>query len=270
MLNIGAFAQLGQVSTRTLRYYDQLGLLEPERSDPTTGYRCYSVEQLARLHRILALRDLGFALDQIGAVVDGAVDVQELRGMLRLRRAQIEAGLTDDEARLRRVEARLRSLERSTTMPAPDVVVKRTQPLRVAQATGTAPDFGPALLDTFLECVPKVLDHLGRNDVTPGMQIAWYETPDDDAVVAHIGFDIGDQPLPTSGEVESFELPVIEVASVIHRGPMDDVVPVYESLVRWIDDSGYQVAGRSRELYLEFVEDDYSRNVTELQMPITR
>ena len=57
---------------------------------------------------------------------------------------------------------------------------------------------------------------------------------------------------------------------MIHRGPMDDVVPVYESLVRWIDDSGYEVAGRSRELYLEFIEDDYSRNVTELQMPITR
>jgi effector-binding domain-containing protein len=49
---------------------------------------------------------------------------------------------------------------------------------------------------------------------------------------------------------------------------MDGVEPVYEGLVRWIDDSGYRLAGRSRELYHEWHEDDPSRNVTELQMPI--
>jgi DNA-binding transcriptional MerR regulator len=270
MLTIGAFAQLGQVSNRTLRHYDELGLLKPERSDHSTGYRYYSVDQLARLHRILALRDLGFPLDQIGTVVDGAVDIRELRGMLRLRRAQIESTLADEEARLRRVEARLRFLERSTTMPAPDVVVKKTQPLRIAQATGTAPDFGPVLVATFMELVPKVRDHLGRNGLEPGMQVAWYETPDEGGpVIAHIGFDIGDRSVPRSAEIEEYDLPVIEVASLIHEGSMEDVVPVYESLVRWIEDSGYQVTGRSRELYLEWNADDHGRNVTELQMPIS-
>lgn len=58
--------------------------------------------------------------------------------------------------------------------------------------------------------------------------------------------------------------------SVVHHGSMKDIVPVYEALVQWIEDSGYRLAGRSRELYLEFDEDDHSRNVTELQMPIAR
>jgi DNA-binding transcriptional MerR regulator len=65
MLNIGEFARLGQVSPRMLRHYDQLGLLTPDRVDPGSGYRFYGVHQLGRLHRIVALRDMGFGLDQI-------------------------------------------------------------------------------------------------------------------------------------------------------------------------------------------------------------
>src|SRR5450631_4478491 len=70
MLNIGEFARLGQVSPRMLRHYDDLGLLQPSRVDPATGYRFYAVAQLSRLHRILALRDLGFSLDQISGLLD--------------------------------------------------------------------------------------------------------------------------------------------------------------------------------------------------------
>jgi DNA-binding transcriptional MerR regulator len=91
MLTIGDFARLGQVSPRMLRHYDEIGLLSPDRVDPATGYRYYTAHQLARLHRVVALRDLGFNLDQIGPVLDEELTVDELRGMLRMRRAQIEA-----------------------------------------------------------------------------------------------------------------------------------------------------------------------------------
>src|SRR5215467_607160 len=116
MLSIGEFAQLAQVSPRTLRHYDDLALLVPVRVDAATGYRFYEVGQLGRLHRILALRDLGFALDQIGPVLHTQPSVEEMRGMLALRRAQIEATVAEEQARLRRVEARLRLLERSNAM----------------------------------------------------------------------------------------------------------------------------------------------------------
>ena len=271
MLNIGAFAQLGQVSPRTLRHYDDLGLLVPQRVDASTGYRSYDLSQLARLHRILAMRDLGFSLEQIGAVIDGNVSIEELRGMLRLRRAQIQSALDDEHARLRRVEARLRSLERTDTMPTPDIVVKKTQPLRLAETTASASGFGAALMPAYMEAVPRVVDHLERSGVEPGLRVAWYEVPnEDDGVVLHFGFDVGDHDVAESDGVMVRELPVIEVASTVHHGTMDDVEPAYEALVRWIEDSGYQVAGYSRELYLEFHADDMSRNVTELQMPITR
>lgn len=90
-----------------LRLYDETGLLIPHRVDPQTGYRSYDVAQLGRLHRLLASRDLGLTLEQIRPLLDEDVSVEELRGMLRMRRVQIEHHLLEEQGRLRRVEAHL-------------------------------------------------------------------------------------------------------------------------------------------------------------------
>jgi DNA-binding transcriptional MerR regulator len=272
MLSIGDFARLGHVSPRMLRHYDETGLLRPERVDPATGYRAYSVSQLARLHRLLALRELGFRLEQIRSVLDEEPPLGELRGMLRLRRAEIEQQVADDQDRLRRVEAHLRALEGSTQVQTHNIVLKNTDPVRVAHATTTAAGFGHEnLAPAFGELVPKVLAHLEKSGVRPGIMIGWYEEPlDEGRVVVHAGFDVANQPLDSAGAVRVDELPEVLVASVMHRGSMDDVEPVYVALVQWIADSGYRLDGRSRELYHEWHDDDPARSVTELQMPITK
>jgi DNA-binding transcriptional MerR regulator len=270
MLNIGEFARLGQVSPRMLRHYHELGLLVPDQVDPASGYRSYAVDQLARLHRLVALRDLGFGLDQIAELLDGEVSLDQLRGMLRLRQAQIAEAVTEDEARLRRVEAHLRALEGSTAM-IQDVVIKSTEPLRVAEVSDLAPGFGPALGPILERLYPEVIAGLAEQQVRPGLCLAWYEEPlDDGSVTVHAGFAVGTQTVQASGRITVVDLPVVEVASVIHRGSMERVTTVYEALVRWIDDSGYRLAGRSRELYHQFDLADPSANVTELQMPVSR
>src|SRR5260221_13925072 len=110
-----------------------------------------------------------------------------------------------------------------------------------------------------------------RAGVKPGLMVAWYEHPEDDGqVTMHFGCEVGSQRMQTDGDVHVVDLPVIDVASVVHKGPMVDVVATYEELVRWVEDSGYRIAGRSRELYHEWHDDDPGRNVTELQMPISR
>ena len=111
MLKIGEFARMGQVSVRTLRYYDEIGLLEPARIDRFTGYRYYSAEQLPRLHRILALKDVGLSLEQIARLLDEELSPAEMRGMFRLKRAEIRQQLEEEQARLARIEARLRQIE---------------------------------------------------------------------------------------------------------------------------------------------------------------
>src|SRR5690349_25120650 len=90
MFTIGDFAGLGRVSVRMLRHYDAIGLLPPAHVDPHTGYRYYTASQLKLLNRVIALKDLGFSLQQVQALIDEKVDAGELRGMLRLRRAELE------------------------------------------------------------------------------------------------------------------------------------------------------------------------------------
>ena len=125
---IGTVARLAQVSVRTLRYYDELGLLRPTWVDPDTAYRWYAPEQLQRLHRILALRDLGVTLVDIGRLLDEEVSPEQLRGMLLLRRAEAAQRVAVDSARLARVEARLRQLQ-EVEMADYDIVVKRVDAL---------------------------------------------------------------------------------------------------------------------------------------------
>jgi effector-binding domain-containing protein len=149
--------------------------------------------------------------------------------------------------------------------------------LRVAAAVGVAPGFGHENLGpVFEQLVPKVLARLDASGVRPTMMVAWYEQPTDEGeVVAHVGFDIGDQAVEDqalTGEdrVAVVDLPVVDVASLVHKGSMGNIEDTYLALVSWIEDSGYRLAGRSRELYLEWNEGDASRNITELQMPIAR
>jgi DNA-binding transcriptional MerR regulator/effector-binding domain-containing protein len=270
MLTIGEFARLGQVSPRMLRHYDETGLLKPRRVDSETGYRSYEVAQLRQLHRLLALRDLGLSLEQIRPLLDDDPSIEELRGMLRLRRAQIEEDVAGEQARLRRVEAHLRALEGSIVMSSLDVAIKITDPVRIVEASAVAPGFGYENLHPLFErLIPDVFGHLAAAKLRPGIMIAWYEDPaDDGTVVLHAGFDIGDQTVADSPLVDVVDLPSVRVASVIHRGSMENIVAVYEALVGWIEDSGNRLAGRSRELYHHWDDDRPDQSVTELQIPI--
>jgi effector-binding domain-containing protein len=253
-----------------LRHYDRLGLLAPERVDRNTGYRSYGVQQLVRLHRLLALRDLGFTLEQIGGLLDGGVSLEQLRGMLRLRSAQLEQTVRDEQGRLRRVEAHLRAIEGSNTVNAQDVVIKRTQPLRVAETRRTASALDPEHIGPlFMQLTPKLIGHLQEVGAQPGTLVGYYDEPEEDGRVGvHVAYEIGEQAVPATDGIEIVELPVVEVAAVVHRGGMDNITPVYEALLRWIEDSGYHVAGYSRELYHEMGADGPS--VTELQVPIAK
>jgi DNA-binding transcriptional MerR regulator len=76
---IGEVAAAAGVSTRTLRYYQELGLLDPAGASPG-GSRRYSAGDVARLHRILELRDvMGFDLDRINAILHAEDRLAELR-----------------------------------------------------------------------------------------------------------------------------------------------------------------------------------------------
>src|SRR5256885_708006 len=150
MFSIGDFARLGRVSVRMLRHYDAIGVLRPATVDPASGYRFYRADQLGRLNRLIALKDLGFTLQQVQQILDEKVGVEELRGMLRLRRAQLEAQLSADAARLTGIEARLRTIEMEGYMSTEDVVLKEVPAIRVAELSAVAASYEPPSITTDL------------------------------------------------------------------------------------------------------------------------
>jgi effector-binding domain-containing protein len=214
--------------------------------------------------------DLGFTLEQIGDLLDGEPPLEQLRGMLRLRQAQLDQTVADDQDRLRRVEAHLRAIEGNSIVDTQAVVIKHTQPLRVAEARGIAAALDLAHIGpVFGELGPKLAGHLHGAGTQPGMLVGYYDDPEEDGRVGvHVAFEIGNQTVPTGDGIEIRELPVVEAASVVHRGGMEGIALVYEAVIRWIEDSGLRLAGYSRELYHEMGADGPS--VTELQMPIAR
>ncbi len=274
MFTIGDFARYGRVSPRMLRHYDAIGLLTPDRTDPATGYRLYGAAQLARLNRIIALKDLGFTLQQVGAALDERVGPEELRGMLRLRRAELAEAVAAASARLTRVEARLRSIESEGHMPADDVVIKAVPAVRVAELTGTAAsyqpqDIGPVIGPLYERLFP-LLEGAGLRPTGPG--IACYEDAPEGggAIVVHAGVTVS-APVGAVGdtEVRVVELPPFEAATIVHRGAMDDVLSTTHTLARWLDANGYRSTGYSREVNLECPPDQGSW-VTELQEPVAK
>src|SRR5262245_15617954 len=140
MFRIGEFAQIAQVSTRQLRFYDQIGLLQPGHTDRQTGYRYYAIHQLSRLNAILALKDLGLMLDQIGSLLDETISPEELRGLLLLKRAEAEQSILKEEQRLRHIESRIAQIDRQGGISDYDVVTKSLPPQPILATRHTVAD----------------------------------------------------------------------------------------------------------------------------------
>ena len=132
MLQIGEFSQLGQVTVRTLRHYAQLGLFTPAHVDSSSGYRYYHIDQLPELHRILALKDLGFPLEQVKGLLDRGVSVDQLQEMMLDRQGVLEHELAENQRRLLQVEARLAMLRQEPDeIEGYEVLVKSTPEIHI-------------------------------------------------------------------------------------------------------------------------------------------
>jgi DNA-binding transcriptional MerR regulator len=137
MLKIGEFAALTRISIRMLRHYDELGLLKPSYVDWESGYRYYTLDQLPRLNRILALKDLGLTLAEIRLLLDDALSAEEIRGIFKLKQAQLRQHIIDEKARLQRVEQRLYDIEQEGHLPETEIVIKPHADMHVMSLRGS-------------------------------------------------------------------------------------------------------------------------------------
>ncbi|HUH98644.1 MAG TPA: MerR family transcriptional regulator [Anaerolineales bacterium] len=271
MIKIGDFARLSQVSVMTLRYYDEMGLLQPVKVDNYTAYRYYSTEQLPRLHRILALKDLGFSLEQIKLMLAEGLSIEQLRGMLTVQRNEVEQHLADEQGHLRRIESRLRQIEMENRMPEFDVVLKTAPAMTVTTCRVTIPanDQVPKYLGSAYAKVEEYLRKQGVKD--NGLCLAFWHSPADvhenEAAEAVIQVD---RLLPGAEQVKVYELPPTLVASVVHHGNFEEFTQGHTALLEWMDANGYRIIGPYREIYIKHDKANLSDTTTEIQYPVEK
>jgi len=112
MFRIGEFSKMSKTTVKTLRYYDEIGLLKPGETDRYTGYRFYSTEQLVRLHRIQALRQVGLSIDEIKLILAG----HDATGILLKRQAELVSQLAEGTDQLSRIDFILQRNEKESFM----------------------------------------------------------------------------------------------------------------------------------------------------------
>jgi DNA-binding transcriptional MerR regulator/effector-binding domain-containing protein len=276
MFRIGEFSQIARVSGRLLRYYDSIGLLRPDRIDPATGYRYYSAGQLPRLNRILALKDLGLSLDQVARMVDDKISPAEIRGMLALRKAELEQSLAQEQARLRNIESRLLQIEEQGSLADYDIIVKSAPAQPFLAVRGVFPDLD-GVVET-LAAVARTVTARVSPQVRDKLIVVAHSDFDDAALDLEIGFgllrDLNKRvALPGNLEMAPVELPAAEtLATVVRSGPLHQSHLAFGALGVWMEANGYRVCGPCREVFLDvpFQTPQQQDLVMEIQFPVTK
>jgi len=277
MIKIGEFSKLVQVPVATLRYYDQVGLLKPIEIDRFTGYRYYSASQLPRLHRILALKGLGFSLEQIGTVLAEGLTPEQMRGMLRLRHAQISQQLVETQNQLVEVEVRLQQIEREEKLSTYDVILKQVEPLLVASVRAILPSHsasGGLFGEVYEALGAHVTEALGPNPGEGGTTLVlWYDTEFKESDVDGAAAFMLRCRVPESGRMHVQELPAATMAATVHHGSYNTIGEAHEAVLQWIEANGYRIVGPDREInvYNKMpIRQDDPTYVTEIQYPVEK
>ncbi|NJN17862.1 MAG: MerR family transcriptional regulator [Oscillochloris sp.] len=257
MFKIGDFSRIGQVSVRMLRHYDKLGLLKPSHTDRFTGYRYYTIDQLATLHRIVALNDLGLTLQQIAPLIQAGdeLPIDQLRGMLTLRQHELARELQEKQAQLAGVSTRLALIDQAGKPLPYEVLIKPLPTVAVASVRSIVPHIHQ--MDHYcLNLYKHLYDALDRHGVTPrDAELTLYhadqyiETDLEVEVATEIDRDLLAEH-PVEPELHFRELSAADqAATLIYEGPYQAITPAVMMLLNWIGHQGYLPAGPLRELH---------------------
>jgi DNA-binding transcriptional MerR regulator len=259
MFRIGEFSRITRVTVDTLRYYDALDLLKPVNVDPFTGYRYYSARQFVSLNRILALKEVGFSLEEIARILQEKLTNEELRGMLKAQLVRAEQEVQAAQQRQELILARLQSLSLEDEMPAYEVTLKPVETFTIAAIRETVPT-----LEQMPQRCSEMFDAIERwlraNNLSfgPSLSIYYNEGFVQENIDTECAFLVSE---PDSLKTLKPEAPIVvrqmeavpRMASTIavdnfYKKP-GGLLPAYNALAQWIEANGYQIAGPPREVF---------------------
>lgn len=267
-LKIGEFSRLMQTTVKTLRHYEQIGLLLPDEVDEATGYRYYRMEQMQRLNAIKDLKSLGFSLDEIKNIYDDDTHTPSLE--------ILEAKIDDCRRQLRELEQRrlrlavladsrkqLLIMEKFSIQSLPEIIVaSHREVVENYDAIGAmcVNVIGPEMQRLGCKCPPPGYCFTIEHDKE-------YKPKDIDIEYCEQVEEAGED----SAIITFKRLPAVPTALCMkHVGPYDRFYQSYVELFKYAEEQGYQIAGAPRTCYIDgcWNQEDPEKWLSLIQLPV--
>jgi len=239
---IGEFAALSGVSAKTLRFYDEIGLLRPASIDPRTRYRFYVPQQLEELASILALKEIGVPLAEVRGLTRKAGSTKDRREMLDDLKRTLELSIETASQSLGWVKAALKELD-SSSRPIP-VVVKRRPPALVASIRSR--------LNSYAEIAgleKELAAALPAHAVGDLRGVLWHCCADSGGLEGEAFVGLKER-VAARSLYDLKQLPAATLACAYSDWDDERSEETYRAIGKWMNVRGYRLAGPKREIYL--------------------
>jgi DNA-binding transcriptional MerR regulator len=268
MYRIGQFSLMTKVTVKTLRFYEEEGLLTPCHVDYVTGYRYYETSQLADVHKIVALKQCGFPLADIKEILKG----KNIQGFLANQKKKLMEDKSEIEAQIASVSSYLDFVKENRTMNY-EVVIKSLPRVLVYSCKMHVDSY-----DNFFDVIPKLGQevHETNPEITckedPFYCFHIYETngPKDH----DINFEFCEAVNQRGKDTDRIKFKIVEgvprAACVMHRGPYSTISHAYDAVYKWIEDNDFHYSDFPRESFIDGIWNKESEDewLTEIQVPI--
>mgnify|MGYP001788185582 CR=1 FL=1 len=251
MLSIGEFSKICEVSTKTLRYYDEIGLINPDEINPENGYRYYSIRQLKKMLFINRLKSYHFSLEEIKAMLELEEDQSEekLCSALNRKRREIQEKLNTFEYALKQMSNDILNLEKGIPIMSYlnniEVQLVETQPMNILymrqmmSSEDYAEGYGKYFSRLYEKIATEKLTLLG----TP---MTIYHSPEYNPAGNDTEFA-----LPIEETVKGTrDLPGGLCAKSVLKGSYSELTSVYAKLREWVENEGYELVKSPYEIYI--------------------
>ena len=277
MLSMGEFSALTRITIKMLRHYDEIGLLKPALRDARSRYRYYLADQFVDAQRIVALKDAGFPLGDIAALLSPAADQRSRNAAFERQRARAADLRRKAAFQLRQLDA-LEGLFHGRATQA--VAVKRLPDVLVASMRSGDLRRRIPISEMFERLEAEAAKRGARADASPFMLLhgkAGGDTADD--VEAAVPLSRAFQ--PNAGIRVRTIRGADHAACSVYTGAYDQTASAISAIRQWAQRHGARISGPLREVYLRFGADQknyrlpkhwiaeaQSDFVTEIQAPI--
>ena len=264
LYRIGMFAQMNHITVKALRFYEEQGLLFPAHVDEENGYRYYTLDQMAAIHQITALKQAGFTLDDIKHIRSGVEEEQ----LLRKKKSQLLAKIAELTHQIAIIDAYL--LDETASLSTP-VLIKTLPACKVAASEKVIDSY-----DDLFDVMPEMgaeMERLGCECALPEYCFTRYLEPGYKEENIRIETcEAVTKLLEGTETLKFYEIEETMAACIFHKGSYSDFPKTYAVLLKYIEENGYEIAGNIRESYIDGIwnKDDESEWLSEIQIPVRK